>query len=63
MNILFIIPNYPDRVKSYIILPSLELAIISEVLRKKEHICELLDMKINDYSISDLDNLSVIPVS
>lgn len=57
MNILFIIPNYPDRVKSYIILPSLELAIISEVLRKKEHICELLDMKINDYSISDLDNL------
>ena len=53
MNILFIIPNYPDRVKSYIILPSLELAIISEVLRKKEHICELLDMKSNDYSISD----------
>lgn len=42
MNILFIIPNYPDRVKSYIILPSLELAIISEVLRKNTFVNYLI---------------------
>jgi len=57
MNILFILPNFPEGVKSYLILPSLEFSVMSSILKENGHKVSLLDMKINDYSICDLDRL------
>ena len=57
MEILFIAPNIPSRVKEYLMLPSLELTTMSAMLIKSGHSTNLLDMRINDYSIENLQVL------
>lgn len=57
MKVLFIIPNYPEKIRSYLVLPSLELAVMSAVLEEKGHVSQLLDMKINGYQPDDLFEL------
>mgnify|MGYP000354457478 CR=1 FL=1 len=57
MNVLMIAPNYPNRISEYLILPSLELCILSQILKDKKHSVQLLDMKINNYTVKDLQNL------
>lgn len=53
MKILFVVPPYPNRVREYLMLPSLELCIISSILKKDGHVVELLDMKIDNMSIEE----------
>lgn len=53
MKILFVVPPYPNRVREYLILPSLELCIISSILIREGHEVELLDMKIDNMSIEE----------
>ena len=53
MKILFVVPPFPNRVREYLILPSLELCIISSILKNDGHIVELLDMKIGNMSIEE----------
>lgn len=53
MKILFVVPPYPNRVSEYLILPSIELCIISSLLKQEGHWVRLLDMKIDNMSIID----------
>lgn len=46
MKILFIAPPFPNRVKEYLVLPSIEVCIMSAVLKNAGHIVQILDMKI-----------------
>lgn len=57
MKVLIIVPNFPNRVKEYLVLPSLELCIISNILKENNHQIEMIDMKINGYDIDDLDKI------
>lgn len=57
MNVLFVIPNFPGRVKEYLILPSLELCIISSILKQNGIDVSLIDMRINQYDLDDLKNV------
>ncbi len=54
MNILFVVPAFPGRVSEYLILPSLELCILSSILKKDGHNVQLLDMKINRLTIDNI---------
>lgn len=54
MNVLIVSPNYPNRIKEYLILPSLEICIIVQILKNNGHKVEMIDMKINGYEVSDL---------
>ena len=53
MRILLVVPPYPNRVCEYLILPSLELCVISSILKKEGHVVKLLDMKIDNMSIEE----------
>lgn len=53
MRILFVIPPYPNRVSEYLILPSIELCIISSILKKEGHSVDMLDMKIDNMSVEE----------
>lgn len=55
MNVLFVIPNFPGRVKEYLVLPSLELCIMSSILKQNNINVSLIDMRINQYEINDLN--------
>lgn len=57
MEILFVVPNFPNRVEEYLILPSLEVCIMSTILKKKNYNVSLLDMKIDKLTVSDLDGI------
>ena len=57
MNVLVIVPNFPNRIKEYLVLPSLELCIMAQILKDNSHNIELIDMKINNYHLEDLDYL------
>lgn len=57
MNVLAIVPNFPNRIKEYLILPSLELCIMAQILKDNQHNISLIDMKINDYTIDDLEKV------
>ncbi|MDO4962700.1 MAG: radical SAM protein [bacterium] len=57
MNVLVIVPNFPNRIKEYLILPSLELCIIAQILKNNFHNIDMIDMKINDYKVEDLNKL------
>lgn len=57
MNVLFLVPNFPNRIKEYLILPSLELCIISNILKENNHKVSLIDMKINGYQVEDLNEI------
>lgn len=57
MNILFIVPNFPKKVQKYLILPSLELTLMSAMLKKNNHNCDLIDMRINNYEIDMLNDI------
>lgn len=54
MNILFVVPSFPNRVSEYLILPSIELCIQSSILKKMGHNVELFDMKINNSNVNEL---------
>ena len=54
MKILFVVPPFPNRVKEYLILPSLELCICSSILKENGHRVEMLDMKIDGLEVNDL---------
>ena len=56
MNILFINPNYPEKAKSYLILPSLEISIMSSLLEIHGHKTFMLDLKIDDLDYRCLRN-------
>lgn len=57
MNVLVIAPNFPNRIKEYLVLPSLELCIMAQILKDNNHSIKLIDMKINEYQLKDLDNV------
>ena len=57
MNVLVIVPNFPNRIKEYLILPSLELCIMAQILKDNQHHVSLIDMKINNYTIDDLEKI------
>ncbi|MBE5955526.1 MAG: radical SAM protein [Lachnospiraceae bacterium] len=51
MNVLFISPAFPDRIKEYLILPSLEACVMSSILKEHGHQVDMLDMKIHGYNV------------
>ena len=53
MNILFVAPSFPGRVSEYLILPSLELCVMSAILKDDGHHVELYDMKIKHHTVED----------
>lgn len=53
MKVLYIVPPFPNRISEYLILPSIELCINSEILKQNGHEVELLDMKIDNMSLED----------
>ena len=55
-SVLIVIPNFENRMREYLILPTLELCTISSVLKNNGISVDIIDMKINDYSIEDLNN-------
>lgn len=55
MTILFIVPPYPNRVQEYLILPSLELCICSQLLKNEGHNVQMFDMKIDSLNFDDLE--------
>lgn len=55
MNVLVVVPNFPNRIKEYLVLPSLELCIMAQILKDNKHEISLIDMKINSYDINDLE--------
>ena len=57
MKILFVAPSFPGHVKEYLILPSLELCILSSILKEKGHTVNLLDMKINSLDCDEKKEL------
>lgn len=57
MNVLIIVPPYPNRVKEYLILPSLEVCICSSILKENGHTVEMIDMKIENTPIEELKTL------
>lgn len=57
MKILFVVPNFPKRIKEYLILPSLELCIMSSELKSKGHTVNLIDMKIDQLSEEDYETV------
>lgn len=57
MKILFVVPPFPNRVKEYLILPSLELCIQAALLKEKGIEIELVDMKIDNLNIDDLERI------
>lgn len=65
MNILFVAPSFPGRVAEYLILPSLELCIMSSILKNDGHHVELYDMKIKRHTKEDapsfFQSMGVIP--
>lgn len=54
MKIQFVIPNFMNRTKEYLMLPSLEVCIMSQVLKDEGHDVGIIDMRINDYSNQQL---------
>ena len=48
MKIAFVVPNFKNRTREYLMLPSIELCIMSSVLKENGHTVELVDMRIND---------------
>ena len=54
MTVLLVAPNFPGHVKEYLVLPSLELCVISAILKEHGHTVSLLDMKINGYDCEDI---------
>lgn len=57
MKILFVAPPFPGRVENYLVLPSLEVCIMSSILKNEGHVVEMLDMKINQYKVSEYEKL------
>jgi len=57
LNVLIIVPNFANRVREYLILPTLEVCTISSVLKNNNINVDLIDMKINDYSIDYLQKI------
>lgn len=57
MKVLFVVPCFPEKIKEYLVLPSMELCIMSSVLKQAGHEVQLLDMQINDYPITQVDEL------
>lgn len=53
MNVLYVVPPYPNRVSNYLMLPSLEVCIQAQILRSHGHNVSLLDMKIDNLSYED----------
>lgn len=54
MNLLVVVPPYPNRIKEYLILPCLDLCIWSAILKKNGHTVEMIDMKIDRMSVEQL---------
>ena len=38
MNVLVVVPNFPNRIKEYLVLPSLELCIVASILKNNKTI-------------------------
>lgn len=53
MHILFVAPSFPGRVSEYLVLPSLELCIMSTILKSRGHTVSLYDMKILQHRAED----------
>lgn len=58
MNVTFVVPSYPNRIKEYLILPNLELTIMSRILKDAGHNVSMIDLKIdglsNEYAIDKI---------
>lgn len=53
MKIAFVIPNFKNHIKEYLILPSIEICIMSSVLKQNGHSVKLIDMRIDDLCVED----------
>lgn len=51
MNVLFVVPPFPNRVHEYLILPSIELCILAQLLKDRGHQIDLLDMRIDNSDV------------
>lgn len=54
MKILFVVPPFPNRVKEYLVLPSIEVCILSSILKGEGHKVCLVDMKIDKVEEQEL---------
>lgn len=55
MKILFVLPSFPKRVMEYLALPSLELCILSAILKQKGHQVKMFDMRINQIYLENAE--------
>ena len=60
MKILYVVPPFPNRIREYLILPSIELCINSKIMEENGHKVKLLDMKIDnlqlDKALEEVEN-------
>lgn len=54
MKIMFVVPPFPKRVREYLILPSIEVCIMSSILKNEGHEVRLVDMKITNVEYEEL---------
>lgn len=59
MKIVLIWPDLPKAINEYLMLPSLELCTLSALLKQNGNEVSLIDMRINKFSIHDLDRLVI----
>ena len=57
MKIVFVIPNFKEHAKEYLILPSIELCIMSAILKNQGHSVEMIDMRINDMEPESIEDI------
>lgn len=57
MKILFVAAPFPGRVEHYLVLPRIEVCICSQILKDNGHVVDMLDMKINQYKVSEYEEL------
>ena len=59
MKVIFITLDYPTGINDYLILPSLDFAVMSSVVKENGDNCELIDMRINHYDMYQLEHLLI----
>lgn len=60
MKVIFITLDYPTGINDYLILPSLDFAVMSSVVKENGDNCELIDMRINHYDMYQLEHLLTV---
>lgn len=56
-KIIFVTLDYPENINEYLMLPSLDFALMSSIVKENGYDCELIDMRINHYNMKDLEEI------